>query len=333
MKKYPRPKIDEGDFHKVINNAIKQERNVEYIQNVLKEYGDYKDFFDSKGFDANLPRGYVYRFKVTYRHDRKVWCTIEMKGNQSLDDFADCIIYSMGWMNDHMHRFVLPDISQKNYQFVRSRYVIYHDAEGWEDDPFPTFKTDSIRVDDVNYDTFPKLFFEFDFGDSHEFDIELKLVRGPEVGEVKSEFPKILKESGTPPEQYPEYNEDYCAEDEGLSIADDKDFQEFVKLFRMAKSDKADFFQAQFLSEYFEMHKELPENIKETDIQQAIKVLKNDKTKPSSAKYAILVLAHVGTTEVLKTLEEFGNKVEGELKFWTDTAIGECMMFIGVEKE
>ena len=47
-------------------------------------------------------------------------------------------------------------------------------APGWEDDPHPTYKTDEISIQDVDYNKLPKLDFIFDFGDGHRFDIEFK---------------------------------------------------------------------------------------------------------------------------------------------------------------
>lgn len=241
MKNYPIPQIEEGDFFETINDAIKEKRHASYLRFVLKDYKKYKDFFIKTAFATYNPRGYIYQFKVTFKEDRKVWRNIEIKGNQTFEDFADSIIDSMNWGNDHMHRFTWLDKELNSCKFSCSRYVIYFDAEGWEDNPFPTLKTNQVRIDDIDYDKFPKLYFEFDFGEGYEFDIEIKGIRGPKTGEVKSSFPRITKENGEPPEQYPNYEckEDNHDNDELLDIKNDHEFQELARLMRITRSKQS----------------------------------------------------------------------------------------------
>lgn len=327
MKEYPKPQIIEGDFLKVINKAIKEKRHVDYLQQVLKNYDKYKKFFENNAFISYNPRGYIYQFKVIYRQDSKVWQIIEVKGNQALEDLAEFIIETMGWVNDHMHRFAYPDKALKTYQFAMSRYEIFFDGEDWDDDPFPTLKTNQVRIDDINYETFPKLFFEFDFGDSHEFDIELIKIRGPKIGEVKASFPRLLKENGKPPEQYPNYD-DGAEDEEMIPIEDDQVFQEFVHLTQAASSKQCGFNEKTALDEYFKLHDKLPKNITDTDIKNAIKVLQTDEQKLESIKLSVLILAHAGSKEALKALDEFRKKATRELIFWVNTAISECSLFM-----
>ena len=333
MKEYPIPKIDEGNFIKCINNAISEKRHVDYLRNVLKEYAKYKSFFEKVAFANYNPRGYVYQFKMTYKGDRKVWRYIEMKGNQNLEELADCIIDSMYWANDHMHRFAWPDEELNSYKFAASRYVVYYNAEGWEDDPHPTLKTNQIRIDDVDYEKFPKLYFEFDFGDSHEFDIEFKNIRGPKVRELKASFPRIIKENGEPPEQYPDYDEEgeYFDEEENelLSSYNHQEFQEYLQKAKIIQPGKNSGTEEDALKEYFHLHKKLPKNITVTNINKAMEALDGTNRHESDAiKLAILVLAHAGTEDALKALYRFRDKSEGKIRYWTDTAICECILFI-----
>lgn len=332
MKDYPKPQVEEGDFLEVIEKAIGEKRHVGYLRNVLKNYKKYKDFFAKQAFTSKNPRGYIYQFKVIFREDQKVWRIIELKGNQNLEDLADSIIDSMYWCNDHMHRFTWPDEETNNCKFCSSQYVVFYNAEGWEDDPHPTLKTDQIRIDDVDYDKFPKLYFEFDFGDSHEFDIELKMIRGPKVGETKTSFPQILKENGEPPEQYPDYdnaNSSKDFEDEELpDIEDDENFQKFARQMQLTQSQSAGHDCGAFLKEYFKLHEKLPKEIEPADIERAIDILGSSESEVCLLKLAILVLAHSGKDKAVKALTNFGTKAEGEMKFWTDTAIDECSLFL-----
>lgn len=332
MKKYPKPEIIKGDFWEVINDAIKKERHVDYLKQVIKDFESYKEFFAKDAFVDFNPRGYIYQFKVTYNRQSRTWRIIEMKGNQTFEDFAEGIIESMDWVNDHMHRFAFPGLKQKNWQFTRSRYEIFCDAEDWDDDPYPTMKTNQIRIDDINYEKYPKLLFEFDFGDSHEFYVEMIKIRGPKIREVKSSFPRIIKEVGNPPEQYPDYDEEdeEPDPDEFVPIAKDKAFQKLAKMF---VNKKVDYNEGEYLKEYFAFHDQLPKNITQKHIKEAVDILDSNEQDKGLLKYAIIVLAHAGTKEALKALKSFSEKAKDELVFWANTAVGECAMFIDADKE
>ena len=198
------PKIDEGNFYESINRAISDGQHVDYLKEVIKKYEEYKkefeEIFNSKGSSDS-----VYKFHVTYLLKKPIWRDVELFGKQTFLDLAEKIIDSMGWDNDHMHGFEIPEKKRKPDPFLTGSCNAFF-APDWEDDPHPTYKTDEVCIQDIDYSKMPKLDFIFDFGDGHRFDIEFKGSRASKKKEKKGDFPKVTDQRGVGPEQYPEYN-------------------------------------------------------------------------------------------------------------------------------
>lgn len=202
------PKIIEGDFHEVINDAIKKGRHVDYLKKALKEYEEYKKVFKQALTDNN-PHDQVYLFRVTYLNKKLVWRDIAILGNQTFEDLAEAIIDSMDWDNDHMHGFSFPEKQKKGY-FYYTPFTFF--ADGWEDDPYPTYKSNQILICNIDYNLYPKLRFEFDFGDGHMFEVQFTEMKESQRGESIKTLPKILDQRGVAPEQYPSLEEDLAHE-------------------------------------------------------------------------------------------------------------------------
>ena len=62
-----------------------------------------------------------------------------------------------------------------------------------------------MLVASIDYHKHPKIGFVFDFGDDHRFLMEYKGTRIADTKDTKKNFPKVVDERGTPPEQYPNY--------------------------------------------------------------------------------------------------------------------------------
>lgn len=194
-----KPYIHEGDFSQVIHQAITEGRHVDYLKQVLKDYEDYKRQFDANFTDQNSSNA-IYKFRATYLR-KLLWRDIEILGRQKFSLLAEAIIDSMGWVNDHMHGFSFPEPDAKNRRFYSLRYTFY--APYWEDDPHPTFKSNEISICDIDYTKQPKLRFIFDFGDGHEFDVELKKIQKVETKGSSRSFPHVVDQRGIAPMQYP----------------------------------------------------------------------------------------------------------------------------------
>lgn len=197
-----KPKIDEGNFNEMLDKSIAEGKHDTYLKTVKEDYKKYKDFFNEVFVDKKHSLT-VYTFKVEYLLKKPIWRIFEVLSIQTFNQFAEAIIESMKWDNDHMHGFSLPDPKQKNWQYYLSRYTIF--VSGWEDDPHPTFKTDEVTIENIDYKKYPKLRFEFDFGDSHLFDINFISTRKFSKKDCVDDFPKIVDLRGVGPEQYPDY--------------------------------------------------------------------------------------------------------------------------------
>jgi len=199
------PKIKEGDFQKSINQAIDADRHVKYLEEVLKKYDSYKKTFEEI-FTSGNPEKQIYKFKVTYLRKKLVWRDIEITGEQTFLDLTEKIIDSMGWLNDHMHGFDIPGTEREPDPLMTGSSKSFFAPE-WENDPHPFYKTDDIRICDINYDKLPKLDFMFDYGAGHAFHVKFKSSRTVNKKEKKRDFPKVVDRRGVSPEQYPDYEQ------------------------------------------------------------------------------------------------------------------------------
>ena len=158
-----KPKLKEDNFLENIYQAIAEDRHVDYLKEVLRKYEEYKNEFERNFSEANS-KDDVYRFRAKYLYDKIVWRDIEILGDQTFNDLADRVIFSMDWLNDHMHGFDLAlKHTSKDLLFTGSSVTFF--APGWEDDPHPTYKSDEIYIADMDYEKQSKLRMTFDFGD------------------------------------------------------------------------------------------------------------------------------------------------------------------------
>ncbi|MCU0652961.1 MAG: plasmid pRiA4b ORF-3 family protein [Candidatus Pacebacteria bacterium] len=200
------PQIEEGDFRKHINAAFRAKRHVDYLKLVLENYEWYEREF-SKVFSTANKSAAVYEFLVVYLDKKGLRRNIEMLGSHTFERFAKTIVKSMGWRYDHMHGFTLPGISKPRsgkFEFESATELEFF-APGWEDDPFPTYKSSQIKICHIDYAKHPRLDFIFDFGECHEFEITFKGVRDYCGPDEKVKFPYVSHYNGIPPVQYPDY--------------------------------------------------------------------------------------------------------------------------------
>lgn len=206
--KITKPQIEEGNFYEAMERSMKDSRHVDALKDIIKQYEDYKTIMENAFTDKN-PSGAVYVFRAKYLRMKTVWREIAILGNQTFENLAEQIIDSMGWDNDHMHGFSLPKRPKLQSPFSFSPFAEYYPyaffADGWKNDQHPTFGSNQIQICQINYSLYPTLRFEFDFGDSHLFEVKLKKMRKPEKHESKKTLPILIDQLGVAPEQYPEY--------------------------------------------------------------------------------------------------------------------------------
>lgn len=197
------PKIKEENFKESINSAIAQGRHVDYLKNVLDNYEWYQSQF-ANVFVNGEPLA-VYIFRAAYERKPKLWREIEILGSQTFEKLAKTIVSAMKWQYDHMHGFTIPGIEKKPSGKMPYEPITRLDffAPHWEDDPFPTYKSNEIKICQIDYQKNPTLDFIFDFGDCHEFQISYKGMRPLKSSEAKTSFPAVINKAGIAPKQYP----------------------------------------------------------------------------------------------------------------------------------
>lgn len=198
--------IEDKEFLKSTRDMVKA--GSEYSGQLLRTLSDYEDYrkvLDPLFSRYNNPNNNIYIFRVTYCYPELVTRMIEIHGNQNFNQLAKIIIKAMGWQNDHMHGFYLDHLPGKQL-FELRQYEWF--APYWEDEPHPYFHTDKIKISYLDYMQHPKIHMTFDYGDNHNFDIELLDNRPLVRGEKQIMFPRVASQKGRARAQYPEIDED-----------------------------------------------------------------------------------------------------------------------------
>lgn len=127
---------------------------------------------------------------------REVTRKIELKETHTLDDLREAIIYlSFGWNDPHMYSFHFDNIP---YSKDRSKeYSCDAESPDYYGEGKP--KSTKTKLKDLNLKKNQKFLFIFDFGDDHQFGIN---VEGFGEVERSKKYPLILQEKGKAPRQY-----------------------------------------------------------------------------------------------------------------------------------
>lgn len=135
----------------------------------------------------------VYAFKVKFMWDKRIYRTIELRSEQTLDDLHYAIQRAIKWDADHLYSFYM------NGQKYDQRYAF---ACPYEDDRPPW--TDEAIIGELGLVTKHKFLYYFDYGDSHEFEVQ---VVGISPQAEPGEYPRVVDSRGEAPSQYGWYGE------------------------------------------------------------------------------------------------------------------------------
>ena len=122
--------------------------------------------------------------KGCYRH-------IQIPKTETLADLADVILWSFDFINDHAHAFFMDNVAWSDADSYYVSFVSEDSEERY---------TENVHLDILSVKQ--KFKFIFDFGDDWRF--ECQVLR--EI-EAEDEETDIIREVGTPPEQYPSYDD------------------------------------------------------------------------------------------------------------------------------
>jgi hypothetical protein len=132
--------------------------------------------------------GGVYVFKVKSGWAKRVYRTIELRSEQTLDDLHFAIQRAIGWDADHLYSFFVGGMAHDGCYRVSCPYE--EDSPPW---------TDEAVVGELGLTRGHKFLYYFDYGDSHEFEVEVVDVR-PQA--KPGEYPRVVDAKGDAPPQY-----------------------------------------------------------------------------------------------------------------------------------
>lgn len=140
----------------------------------------------------------TYTFKVTYLQDPDVWRTIEIAGNQTLDDLHYAIQNAVNFDADHLYSFYMSGRAWDDTTEYASPFAQGRSAAG-------------VKIRDLGLRMKQRFLYLFDYGDEHRFEVQL-LGINPDA--PKEKYPRIVERHGPNPRQYGWWDEEDEWEDE-----------------------------------------------------------------------------------------------------------------------
>jgi hypothetical protein len=132
--------------------------------------------------------GGVYTFKVKFKWAKRIYRTIELRSEQTLDDLHGAIQRAIRWDADHLYSFFVGGMARDGRYRFSCPYEEY--SPPW---------TDEAVVGELGLTKGHKFLYYFDYGDSHEFEVEVVDVR-PQA--EPGEYPRVADAKGDAPSQY-----------------------------------------------------------------------------------------------------------------------------------
>ena len=140
-------------------------------------------------------RGPVRTFvlRVNHRALPKVWRDIEIAADQTLEDLHLAIQQAFGWNDDHLYSFFM---SGRAYDQASEVGSPWSETER---------HTHQVTIGDLHLKMRSRFLYYFDYGDSHEFDVQVKQIN---PAAPKGSYPRLIAQQGQAPPQYPDIDED-----------------------------------------------------------------------------------------------------------------------------
>lgn len=134
-----------------------------------------------------------FTFRVNHRAAPEVWCDIELAEDQTLEDLHLEIQRLFRWGDDNLYSFFIADETGEQVSEVGSPWsnTLLH--------------THQVTIGELGLAPGRKLLYLFDYGDNHEFDVEVIDVN-PLAS--KGDYPRTLNYPHNPSQQYPGYDAD-----------------------------------------------------------------------------------------------------------------------------
>jgi hypothetical protein len=191
-KPQPEPILD-PELSALFGAAV-QVYDFENPPNLPREYDPDKGMRRPKA-SRKAKKGQVktYTFRVNHRALPEVWRDIELAEDQTLEDLHLIIQQAYDWWDDHLYSFFLSGELDDQASEIGSP---------WSD---TSLHTHQVQIERLNLQPGGRFLYYFDYGDSHEFDVQLLAVN-PADG--PGHYPRIVGKQGQAPPQYPDYDEE-----------------------------------------------------------------------------------------------------------------------------
>jgi hypothetical protein len=149
--------------------------------------------------DVSLLSGPITR--AFAKKNRSVVRTIEIRGDQTLEDLHWALFDAFGRDDAHMYEF---QFGKGPMDPKGPRYVMPEAGDDGVGPPVAGY-TDETTIDDLGLTTKSQFGYWFDFGDDwhHQIDV-VKVAEGP----AKGKFPRVTKRVGESPPQYIDWDEE-----------------------------------------------------------------------------------------------------------------------------
>ena len=144
-----------------------------------------------------IPEAQFYRFKISYRGADDVWFIVGAAARHTLHDLHGAIMEATDFDDDHLHAFYL-----SGRAWDKTTEYGHGDAR----------HSSGITIGKLKLRLKQRFLYIFDFGDQHEFDIQLIETR-PEP--LRERHPILIERHGKMPPQYPNEDDESEEEDDG----------------------------------------------------------------------------------------------------------------------
>lgn len=127
--------------------------------------------------------------------------TLALAGDWSLHAFAYAITKAIGFDFDHAFEFC---DNIKNPRRSKKRYSVFAEDCEIDENGFVDPGVDDVLISDV-FTRRKAMVFHYDFGDDWYFVVRCTAITETDA---KESYSKVLSTVGTPPEQYPDYEDE-----------------------------------------------------------------------------------------------------------------------------
>lgn len=149
-----------------------------------------------------------YCFKVALMHNKRTYRHIELLGKNTFHVFHEIIFDAFDRDDEHMYSFFITGKATKSLNTIYDAPEITHPMILENDFLWSRkkrYNSQTTHIHDVELYEKDKLYYLFDFGDEWWHEITLLKI---DEAEKKATYPRIVKEVGESPEQYPDYEDE-----------------------------------------------------------------------------------------------------------------------------